>query len=140
MESGPIPYRLEHGPLRVITLHVRPPHVRESSATVGVDGMQHPIPWDIGSLRLEVPADRPVSLSIVGTGRYAGAATYVLEPDGPDELEYLGPAHPSQAGLIGVPGTMTRQGKGLQAGLLVALAIACLVFLGIMILFASWLI
>lgn len=106
-EQPPLPYAgHHHGPRRVLTLSAPRPGLASGTAMlVTVDGLAHPLPW--GTVRLEVPADRPVSLAVHAAdsrGSFAGLGTTILTPDADPALEYRIPRGRA-TGEIGPPGT-----------------------------------
>ena len=84
----PIPYVDQHeGPRRVVLLHL----VRSSNVAsvpiVGVDGRSYVVVW--GTIAFELPADRPVHLSVhLQLDRLAYAASTLLMPQHKPELTY----------------------------------------------------
>ncbi|KAB2389993.1 hypothetical protein [Actinomadura montaniterrae] len=129
MSETPIPYVGDHnGPTRVLRLHTRRGVVAKAGLTVGVDGAHYHQGW--GSAAFEIPADRPVHVSVSQGGGQAGVAATVLTPEQPAELEYRGPAALYLAGTIGAPGTVKQRGCLLQ---LAILALVPLVMLALVI-------
>ncbi|WP_121251413.1 hypothetical protein [Nocardioides ferulae] len=126
-----VPYVDQHaGPKRVLELVCRRGLMSGAGVEVSIDGRAYPMPW--GTTRFEVPADRPVSVGVRQTIRGgAGQAHKVLAPQEPPVLEYRGPAHLSQPGDLGAPGTTRSRGLGCQIALLVVLAFLLLLLVGI---------
>lgn len=88
--QGPlaIPYvDAHHGPRRVVVLHLQRSSTVGSVPVVGVDGRSYVVVW--GSVAFEVPADRPVHLSVhLHLDRLAYAASTLLLPQHKAELTY----------------------------------------------------
>jgi hypothetical protein len=83
-----IPYVDHHvGPRRVVVLHLQRSSAVGSVPVVGVDGRSYVVVW--GSVAFEVPADRPVHLSVhLELDRLAYAASTLLMPQHKSELTY----------------------------------------------------
>ncbi|WP_460433696.1 hypothetical protein [Angustibacter speluncae] len=88
--QGPlaIPYVDHHqGPRRVLVLHLQRSSTVASVPLVGVDGRTYVVVW--GTVAFEVPADRPVHLSVhLQLDRLAYAASTLLLPQHKAELTY----------------------------------------------------
>lgn len=133
-QSIPIPYPGAHGgPRRVLVLHLRRGGILATpAAMVHIDGSMYPVRW--GTAHFEIPADRPVYLSVYQPRRtIVGLAATVLPPQAPAELEYTSPAHLAMAGEIGPPGTTSARGVGLQIVLLVLLAVVLVALIGLVV-------
>lgn len=135
MNVTPIPYAGNHqGPRRVLRLNTRRGAVAKAGVTVGIDGAHYHQPW--GWAAFEIPADRPVHVSVAQGGGPVGVAATMLTPDQPAELEYRGPAALYLAGAIGAPGTVKQRGCLLQLALIglipVALVVVLVVVLGVL--------
>jgi hypothetical protein len=76
----PIPYAGNHiGPRRLLTLALRRGLLGSQGAYVSIDGRTHVLPW--GTAIFEVPADRPVMVSVYQVGlTMVGLATTTLMP------------------------------------------------------------
>jgi hypothetical protein len=135
--TQPIPYAGSHvGPRRLLALTLRRSWVGSSAVHVGIDGATYVLPW--GSASFEVPADRPVHVSVYqqvsGT---SGVATTVLPPQAPPQLEYRAPWVGSASGAIGSPGTVRARGRGCGCVLgvvaVVAMIVAVLLLLALLL-------
>lgn len=86
----PIPYVEHHtGEKRVIVLHLQLPNrmTRKIPPVVGIDGRTYVVVW--GVVAFEVPADRPVHVSVYLHGEYmVQAASTLLFPQHKGELVY----------------------------------------------------
>ncbi len=113
VSSGPIPYRLVHdGPRRLLHLQLKRALWNTGAVHVTIDGWPHVLGW--GPAIFEIPADRPVTIRVHQFDvlqRVFGNAEVVLAPWAPAVLEYQAPAHPSQMGELGPPGTVSVRGK-----------------------------
>ncbi|WP_456696978.1 hypothetical protein [Aeromicrobium sp. P5_D10] len=127
MTSGEISYA---GPpttsRRVLELDLRRSLIAKGyQPTVAIDGQRYVCDW--GRWRFEIPADRPVHVSVhIEHRRPVGAASLILDPSQPPQLEYSAPAHLSQPGSLGPQGTTTAKGKGTMGCLLVGLVLTLL--------------
>ena len=132
--SALIPWAGERAaPLRVLSVDLRPTTLtRGISPAVLLDGRQYVVGW--GSVALEVPADRPVHVTVLALHRRPlAAASLVLMPDQEPVLEYSAPSHLSRPGDLGRPGTTQHHGRGLQGCLLGALLLVLLAAVGIVV-------
>lgn len=89
--SGPpiIPYVDQHtGAKRALWLHLQPPPMgRRIAPVVSIDGRPYIVFW--GTIGFEVPADRPVHVSVhVVAEQLAQAASMLLLPDHKAEWTY----------------------------------------------------
>ncbi|HEU5023408.1 MAG TPA: hypothetical protein VFV01_00665 [Spirillospora sp.] len=126
MSETPIPYVGNHnGHTRMLRLRTRRGIVAKAGVTVGIDGAHYHQGW--GSAAFEIPADRPVQVSVSQGGGQVGVAATVLTPEQPAELEYRGPAALYLAGSIGAPGTVKQRGCLLQLTLLALVPLVVLV-------------
>ena len=86
----PIPYVEHHtGPRRIVLLTLNPPNrmARKIPPVVGIDGRTYVVVW--GAVAFEVPADRPVHVSVYMHGEYmVQAASTLLYPQHKGELTY----------------------------------------------------
>jgi len=146
LDGMPAPYHGNHeGPRRTLTLTMRSGvmqgmnWVSNTTASVNIDGSVHKLPFGTGTALFEVPADRPVHVSVeqVSMGATVGVATIVLMPQAPPELEYRGPAYKEFSGQIGPPGTVRSRGKGLQFTLFGCLGFLLFVSLFVLVLLLS---
>jgi len=111
--SAPIPYQGVHdGPRRVLHLQLRRALRNVGAVHVNVDGSPYVLKF--GPAAFEIPADRPVTIRVHQFDvlqRIFGRAEVVLAPEAPAVLVYQAPAHTSQDGEIGLPGTVSVRGK-----------------------------
>jgi len=132
--AAPIPWAGDRTvPLRVLTLHLRPTLLtRFVSPAVLVDGRQYLVAW--GWVTLEVPADRPVHITVVVLHRRPlGAASLVLEPEQRAVLEYSAPARLIRTGDLGSTGATRHRGRGLLGCLVVGVLLVVLTFLALVV-------
>ncbi len=103
MEPAIIPYVESHaGAKRVLELTCLRGLIAGASVEVSIDGRAYPLAW--GTSWFEIPADRPVSVTVVR--RFKGGvdqAHVVLTPELAPVLDCRGPAHLSKPGDIGQP-------------------------------------
>jgi len=106
---------------------------------VNVDGSPYVLKF--GPAVFEIPADRPVTIRVHQFDvlqRVFGSAEVVLAPESPPVLEYQAPAHTSQNGEIGPPGTVSVRGKRtyVYMGCGVVMIVVLLVFILLILLIA----
>ena len=119
--------------LRVLTIDLRPTALtRGISPAVLLDGRQYVVTW--GRVDLEVPADRPVHVTVLALHRRPlAAASLVLVPDQQSVLEYSAPSHLARPGDLGGPGTTQHHGRGMQGCLLAALLLVVVALVGVVV-------
>ena len=130
----PIPWAGDRSaPPRLLTLDLRATALtRGVSPAVVIDGRQYVVDW--GRVLLEVPADRPVHLTVLTLHRRPlAAASTVLTPDREPVLEYSAPSHLSRPGDLGSPGTTRHLGRGYQGCLLAVLLLVVLAFVAVVV-------
>ncbi len=133
----PIPYLAQHdGPRRVLQLRLRRALKNVGAVHVSIDGWPYVLGW--GPTAFEIPADRPVTIRVYQFDvlqRLLGNAEVVLAPGAPAQLEYQAPAHTSQMGELGPPGTVSVRGKRtyVYLGCLGLMLVVALVILALMI-------
>jgi hypothetical protein len=130
MNAGvPISYVGFHvGPRRMLRLNLRRTWLDGRGVHVNIDGSTHVLPW--GPAIFEVPADRPVMISVYTGGDHgstAGLATAMHMPEHPPVLEY-------RNGQIGPPGTTRNRSGYFAAGCLVVVGLVTVLVLAIIIL------
>ena len=83
-----IPYVEHHsGPRRVLLITLDPPATQKIPPVVSIDGRQYIVYW--GRIAFEIPADRPVHISVHVEGSYmTQAASVLLLPEQLPELFY----------------------------------------------------
>ncbi|WP_232668061.1 hypothetical protein [Pseudonocardia sp. TRM90224] len=108
--SALIPYGGYHvGPRRTVTVNLCRPRFSPEGLHINVDGSTHVLPW--GVVNLDVPADRPVTITVFQLAQHiTGLATIVVPPGPSAELEYrstgfFGGSHYNARGQIGPPGS-----------------------------------
>jgi hypothetical protein len=96
---------------------------------INVDGVEYAGTWTRRG-QWQVPANRPVAVAVamrnMGSRGYVGAAQFIVQPDGPSELEYKAPAFYTAPGDLGPRGTVVHNGKDSYAkfvGITVAIAV-----------------
>ena len=130
-KAGVIPYGGQStAHLRMLELELHKTMVvRRLLPTVGIDGLSYVSAW--GKCMFEIPADRPVHISVHVEHRgQVGATSLVLNPDQPATLDYSAPANMSYQGSLGVRGTTSARGRGLQGCLLVGLVVSLVLLVG----------
>lgn len=131
MHETPIPYPGGYdGPTRVLRLNTRRGVIAKAGVTIGIDGAHYHQPW--GTAAFEIPANRPVHVSVSQGDGQIGVAATQLTPEQPSELEYRGPAALYMAGAIGAPGTVKQRGCAIQLALVTLLPLILLAVVIIM--------
>ncbi len=96
-----------------------------SSPVVGIDGLSYISSW--GRHLFEIPADRPVHLSVhIQRRAQVGTASLVLSPQELATVDYSAPAYLSYPGSMGPRGTTAAKGAVLQGCLGVVIGLALL--------------